>query len=80
MMNARFAELQRQANPPFVYGYNSYGNLVKSKDAYMSFAIARAGESMRALEALLRENERLLRHGFTPGELERAKQEVTERV
>ncbi|MEJ5302851.1 MAG: insulinase family protein [Bacteroidales bacterium] len=76
MMNARFAELQRQANPPFVYGYNSYGNLVKSKDAYMSFAIARAGESMRALEALLRENERLLRHGFTPGELERAKQEV----
>ncbi len=76
MMNARFAELQRQANPPFVYGYNAYGSLVKSKDAYRSFAIAKAGESMRALEALLRENERLLRHGFAPGELERAKQEI----
>ncbi len=76
MMNARFAELQRQANPPFVYGYNAYGTLVKSKDAYRSFAIARTGESMRALEALLQENERLLRHGFTAGELERAKQEI----
>lgn len=76
MMNARFAEIQRQANPPFVYGYNAYGSLVKSKDAYRSFAIAKAGEGMRALEALLRENERLLRHGFTPGELERAKQDV----
>ncbi|MGC8864250.1 MAG: M16 family metallopeptidase [Bacteroidales bacterium] len=76
MMNARFAEIQRQANPPFVYGYNAYGSLVKSKDAYRSLAIAKAGESMRALEALLRENERLLRHGFTPGELERAKQDI----
>lgn len=76
MMNARYNELQRQADPPFVYGYNAYSGLVKSKDALVSLAVSKSGEAIRALQAVLTENERVLRHGFTPGELERAKSEL----
>ncbi|HOE59942.1 MAG TPA: insulinase family protein [Bacteroidales bacterium] len=76
MMNARLSELQRQADPPFIYAYDVYTNLVRSKDAYLAIAISKTGEAMRAIEALLTENERVLRYGFTEGELERAKNEI----
>ncbi|GAB6278788.1 MAG: insulinase family protein [Lentimicrobium sp.] len=76
MMNARLSEIQRQADPPFIYAYDVYTNLVRSKDAYLAVAITKSGEAMRALEALLTENERVLRYGFTEGELERAKSEL----
>ena len=38
MLNARTAELQRAANPPFIYAGSGYGDLVRTKYAYYSVA------------------------------------------
>ncbi|MBM3436877.1 MAG: insulinase family protein, partial [Bacteroidetes bacterium] len=73
MMNARLQELQLSADPPFVYSYTAYTDLVRSKDAFVSFAIARNNEMQKALKALLIENERVKQFGFTQTELGRAK-------
>jgi len=76
MINNRLRELTQKENPPFIYGYSGYSNLVRTKDAYMSLAMAPNGKAIDALEAILTENQRIKKHGFTPSELERAKAEI----
>ncbi|MDO9512179.1 MAG: insulinase family protein [Bacteroidales bacterium] len=73
MMRARLDELTKSADPPFVMAYTAYTQIVKSKDAYVSFAITKGGEAMKSLKALLIENERVKKFGFTATELSRAK-------
>ena len=80
MMNARFTELLQSENPPFNYAVSMYTNLVKSKDAYMGFAVSKNETLMAALENLLIENQRVLQHGFTEGELQRAKDAMITKV
>jgi len=80
MMNARLQELLQVADPPFVYGYTAYTNLVRSKDAFLSFAIARNNEMQKCLKALLTENERVKQFGFMQTELDRAKAEYQRNV
>lgn len=80
MMNARFTELLQSENPPFIYAVSMYTNLVKSKDAYMGFAVSKNETLMAALENLLIENQRVLQHGFTEGELQRAKDAMITKV
>lgn len=76
MINNRLDELRNSANPPFTYGFSSYGGTyARSKNAYQSFAMSGAGEQLKSLRALLEENERVKRFGFNSGELERAKKE-----
>lgn len=76
MMNARLNELLQSATPPFVYGYTFYSSLVRSKDAFRSFAVAKSGEELVTLKTLATENERVKRYGFTATEFERAKTEM----
>lgn len=73
MLNNRLQERLQEEDPPFIYGYSAYSNLVRSKDAYMGFAVAKNDGIKRTLETLLVENERVKRHGFNESELERAK-------
>lgn len=73
MMRSRLEELTKSANPPFVMAYTAYTQIVKSKDAYVSFALAKTGELMKSLKAILIENERVKKFGFTSTELARAK-------
>jgi zinc protease len=80
MMNARLQELLQSADPPFVYGYTAYSSLVRSKDAFLSFAIARNNEMQKGLKALLTENERVKQFGFTQTELDRAKADYQRNV
>jgi zinc protease len=80
MMNARLQELLQSADPPFVYGYSAYTNLVRSKDAFMSFAIARNNEMQKALKCLLTENERIKQFGFVQTELDRAMAEYKRKI
>lgn len=75
MLNSRFQELTLVDDPPFIIGISMYQNIVRTKDAYVAFAIASNDKISAALEALLVENERLKQHGFTSTELERAKEE-----
>lgn len=75
MLNERFVEISRQSNPPFQGASSRYDNFVVSisKDAWSTGASAKSGESLSALKAIVRENERMRRFGFCASELERVK-------
>lgn len=76
MINARFSELTQKDNAPFVYAYNYYGDIVRTKSAYALIAIAKENESSKALKGVLEENYRVFQHGFTATELDRAKADL----
>ena len=73
MINSRLAEVTNQANPPYMNGSISYGGFVRGYSSYNLSTTAKPNEEGEALEALLTENERAVRHGFQNSELERAK-------
>ena len=80
MMNKRLSELTQQPEPPFMYGYSGYGGLVRTKNSYMSVAIAGPDGIEKALKALLDENRRVKEYGFTQSELDRYKNEYLKRI
>jgi len=74
MLNNRLNELRNSAKPPFVFGVSYYGGtFARNKNAFQSIANTAPDGQLKALEALLTENERVKQHGFTAGELDRAK-------
>jgi len=73
MIANRFDEITQQADAPFVGAYAYYGELVKSKDAFIMLAVPKEGKELNGLNALLLEAEKIKRFGFTNSELERAK-------
>ena len=73
MAGARFAELTRQSDPPFIQGGGSIGGFLRGLDAFTMYFAAKPGEIRRGFEAVVTEFERIKRHGFTDTELERAK-------
>jgi len=77
MLNQRLSELVQAAEPPFVFGFTSYGDsFVKKINEYSSFASVGENNVESGLKALLVENERVKKFGFTDGELERAKKRL----
>ena len=78
MMNARLQEIARQSNPPFIGASSSFGkfSVALTKDAWSTNAAVKTGQSLNALRAIARENERMHRFGFNAAELERVKVEV----
>ncbi|MFN3307483.1 MAG: M16 family metallopeptidase, partial [Candidatus Kapaibacteriota bacterium] len=77
MFNQRLKEYLRKENPPFkffaVSGLNPLGRL---NSVYVMFAGAIGNAIDRCIETLLTEAFRVLQHGFTPSEFERAKKEI----
>lgn len=73
MFGQRMSEITRKDNPPFVGAYCFYTGFTRTKDCFVGIAQARPNESLKALNALLVEMERMKQFGFTPGEFERAK-------
>jgi len=76
MLSARLDELSQSANPPFLRAAadRSLFPAPKTRDeAVMQALVANDGVS-RGLDALVTELQRVTRFGFTPGELDRAKQ------
>jgi zinc protease len=80
MLRARLSELTKSATPPFMFGSTSYGGMVRSKNAYTSFAVVGPDGIENAVKTLLLENERVKQHGFTQTELDRYKEEYLKRV
>ena len=76
LISNRLDELGQQDNPPFSVAYSRYGNMVRTKDNYVSGAYVAGDGFLRGMEALLVENERARRYGFTATELERAKRSL----
>lgn len=75
MLGKRLRELTNSPTPPFTVGSSSHGGMVRTKQAYQSFAMAQEGEQLKALKTLVDENNRVKKYGFTQGELDRAKTE-----
>lgn len=73
VMNERFEEISLQADAPFVGAYSYYGDIVKSKDAFINIIIPKEGKELEGYKALVLEMEKLKRFGFTNAEVDRAK-------
>jgi len=76
MLNARFAELARAAEPPFVAASSTEGDIVRTQAAYSVAAAVQEDGVVKGLDAILTEAERVSRHGFTTTELEREKADL----
>mgnify|MGYP001799340916 CR=1 FL=1 len=80
MLNARLSELRESANPPFLFGFTSYGRAsFGNGQEYSSFASVSEDGVENGLKTLLVENERVKAFGFGAGELERAKKQLLNR-
>ncbi|NJK86084.1 MAG: insulinase family protein [Bacteroidales bacterium] len=74
MLNIRLNELRQKADPPFINAGVYFGNfLAKDKDVFATTALAGDKGIEEAFKAILTENQRVKRFGFTEGELERYK-------
>lgn len=73
MIGARISELMQKGNPPFINGGIGIGGMVRGYYSYGISATAKPNQEDVALEAILTENERIKRYGFTESELERVK-------
>jgi len=80
MINARLSEKLQTPDPPFLYAFSGYNSLTRTKDSYTEFAVVPNEKISSGLEALMTENERVKKYGFTSGELERAKQKIMARI
>ncbi len=73
MLNARLQELAQLPNPPFLGASSALGRLTPRYRSYNAAASLAAGGATAAIDALVQENERARRYGFTAAELERVK-------
>lgn len=73
MIGARIGELMQKGNPPFINGGVGFGGFARGYDSYGISTTAKPNEEALALEAILIENERVKRFGFSDSELERVK-------
>jgi zinc protease len=80
MLSSRMQELTQKAEPPFVYGGSSLSDLVKGYEVFGSFAIIGKSGPEPAINALLYENERARKFGFTNAELDRAKKSLLRNI
>ncbi len=74
MLETRFADLSKQADPPFLQAGASISGFLAGLDMYNAFVVAKPGEMERGFKTVLTETERVKRFGFTQSELDRAKQ------
>ena len=75
MLSMRLMELARSENPPFIFAGAGYRRYTSTKDAFTGMAQSADNNSLKALNALLVEIQRMKQYGFLPGEYERAKAE-----
>lgn len=78
VLSERYSEIAQKADAPFLgAGFsNGYFLVSKNKMAWTVSAACKEGEIDQALQALVRETERVKKFGFLESEVERAKQGV----
>jgi zinc protease len=72
MLGERFAELTRQADPPFIDGGGGMGGFMGGLDIFDASVVAKPNELERGFKAVWREAIRAKQFGFTLTELQRA--------
>lgn len=73
LLNLRMQELTQQANPPFLFGGSGESEFVHGYESYFGVAAIGKAGVVPAIDALIVENERARRFGFTAAELDRVK-------
>jgi zinc protease len=73
MLSQRIQELVQKAEPPFVFGASSVSEFGRGYELFMSYGYVAKGGIEAALPALIMENERARKFGFTTAELDRTK-------
>jgi zinc protease len=76
MLGQRLQELTQKANPPFVFGGSSLSGFVRGYEGYSAFALLSKGGPEPAINAIVQENERARKYGFTAAELDRTKKNI----
>lgn len=76
MFNQRLAEITRQADAPFLEASSGQGALVRPVTVDVISARLDENKVLEGVQAIATEVERVRRHGFTDGELARAKQQI----
>jgi zinc protease len=77
MLNLRLQELTQKADPPYLYGASSLSGFVQGYEVYSSFAVIGKQGVEPAMRAVMEENERARKFGFTVAELDRVKKSFT---
>ncbi len=80
MMGDRITEMLQKGVPPFVSGSVNYGGFVRGYEAMGISATSKPDQEDVALRAIYTEAMRLLRYGFTQGEVDRAKSNMLTRI
>ena len=73
MARDRITELLQKGVPPFINGNIGYGSFVSGYEVFSVSATAKPNQDDVAFKSIYTEAQRIYQHGFTPGELERAK-------
>lgn len=76
VINERFKEILQQPNPPFFIAQSSYGNQLRTLDAFTTVAIGTADNTEKMLEVLYEEIYRAEKFGVTKAEFDRAVVEI----
>jgi zinc protease len=79
MYGGRLEEMMQNPNTPFLGADVSYGpffGAVGNVDAYMAQIVAKENQIASSLEAMVKEDYRVLKYGFLETEMKRAKEEL----
>lgn len=76
MLSARLSELSKKPNAPFLFAGAGFNELIRNKGSYAAFAMFPNGKAEEAITAVVTENERVKRFGFTVTEFERKKKQI----
>jgi len=76
MLNQRLSELAQLPSPPFMGASSALGRLTPRYRSYNAMAALGEKGATPAIDALVQENERARRFGFTAAELDRVKKSV----
>ena len=76
MLNQRLSDLAKSDNPPFLFSSTGFGSNARNYESFGGIAVAGKSGPDSALNALLREIERVKQFGFTDAELDRAKKRL----
>lgn len=80
LLNLRMQELTQQAEPPFLFGGSGESEFVHGYESYFGFtAVGKAGV-VPAINAVIVENERARKFGFSEAELDRTKKSFLRRM
>jgi len=73
MLGQRLQELTQKPNPPFVFAGSGPSGFLQGYEAYSSFLLVGKSGAEPGIAAIMQENERVRKFGFTADELDRTK-------